>query len=576
LKNIALNIKKIALLPANFVLLTAVLIILTVFFNKQILADYLTIRPFFSYYFFGAIILLIVAIIVLATINWKRLKLVLVQDKYLIVLIIILLAILVGLIMAGPVLVRVDKETSAVLGSLDFELNALSSFSVIFRAKAYFLIMHFLAYIMPITIKSLSVINAFLIVFQMLLVYLILKLLLNNNRLAFLASLLFIFYPNNLLIGRAPDYAFAGQIFGTFSLFTLLLFVKYKDRLLLFWSLAILSLSLFLRIEMIFWLPFYLFLLWRNLDDEQIRKIKNIINVFLLLSLPLMLATIICFFISPTGSISDVSFYNLRLTSGWNLLQQITNYYHFVIDRNLAFNLSYLIFAIPLFWITPLALVFFRDKKIWDYILYFFFFWAIITVFHCNERIDSYEFLSYLIVPLVILAGLVIGHLSKIHKYGWLASAALVLFLIIFGFKLYQPAWFFTDNVTIFWNNEYQLIEKHLGQINNDSVIITNDKISLISSVVNKKNEKIVQALPDITKQIKELKNKYNNVFVIQGSLNASRPSISTFEANQFEKIIKDNFNLEVVYRERLGEDGLNQPGIAPIKNALIFLYKIN
>lgn len=236
-------------LPANFVILLLAIFLPVIFFTPKIFLFYSNYRLAFSYYFTSFSIFFLVAIIFYATKSFRFIKDLFSRDPFVPLFIGCLFLMLIGLILAGPVLVRVDKDISAVLGSLNFNLDGLSSFSILFRAKAFFFFMNGLSYVIPINVRSISIINSLLMVFQMLLVYFCLKLLVKQNWLAFLVGLLFVLYPNNFLLGRAPDYVFAGQAFGTLSLFSLLLFFKHKARPILFLSLSALGLSLLLRIE---------------------------------------------------------------------------------------------------------------------------------------------------------------------------------------------------------------------------------------------------------------------------------------------------------------------------------------
>lgn len=564
-----MKINKLTLLPTNFIAFIALQMILVLMFPEKLYKIYMAVRPFFSYYYPVLIIILIWLILYYLIENFKYIKSIINRNKYLIIIIIILSIIFLSLVLHEPILVRVDKGLSAVQGINNFDIDSISFFNVIFRAKAYFFILYLLSFLMPIAIKSLVVVNTILIVFQSLLMFFILRLLLDSRVIAFWIALLFLFYPNNFLLGLAPDYALAGQVLGTFSLFTLLLYLKFKDNKILLWSLSILALSLLLRIEMVIWLFIYFLILYRSLDKEQIFRIKNIINSFLVIILPLIFPVFLLYASSPFLEISQGGNYTDPLLAEaiinkGNFIEGFTKYHYHLFEKNFVFNFNYLFTTVPLVWILLFIPFFYKkNKDIQNYFYYFIIYFFVITIFHYNEFLNSYHYLSYVIPPLIILIGLIFNKIfiKKKVEYYIVGLLALVMILICLNVLYYKPAWINNDATTILWNKEYNIVFNYKDVVKDDSVIISNDDHTLLSGILTKrKNIEIIKVKRDIDQQIAFLQRRYKDIYITQGTLSYSRPIEATFEFDKLEKIIDENFKYEAIYKRNLKINGENIP----------------
>jgi len=375
---------------------------------------------------------------------------------------------------------------------------------------------------------------------------------------SFFIGLLFLLYPNNLLLGSAPDYVFAGQVFGVFSHLMLLLFVKYKKKSIFILSLCLLFFSLLLRIEMIFWLPVYFFLAWRLLDKEEIARNKWLVNIFLLLSLPLVFSTILGFFAKPIGSLAVKDLDFTEIINGSVLLHKIIPYYLDVFLKHFSYNINYLFSFVPLVWIIFPAIYFGRKREVQNYFFYALFFFLVITTLHYTEYIDSFNYLSYVITPLIILWGLALDSLLGARKFAYIFAGLLLIVLGGFNFLYYKPAWLFTDFETMAWNKEYAILSQHAGAIKNDSALILNDKLSLIAGMLDKKRDilkrriDIFDAENDLVSQINGLRKEYKNVYTIQGTMGSFRPDSSVLSSQDFRSVVDSHFLYEVIFDESL------------------------
>lgn len=564
---------RVLLLPYSFAIFLSVQFLLIIFFKEALYRDYYySWYQFFTQYFFWSILLLPVVIIGLAVKNFKHLKKLVAGDRFFIVFAVIALAVFVFLAWRGPVLVRLDKEVSTVrtVGAYDSgnffqpRIDNLASFFGEAKARAYFLLLNFLSHVFPVTIVSLSLLSAGLFLFQGLLFYFIAKLVIKSSWLAFSIGLLFLLHPNNLLLGSAPDYVFAGQVFGVFSHLVLLLFIKYKDRALLIWSFSLLFFSLLLRIEMIFWLPVYFFLAWRLMDREEIIENRRLINSFLLIILPLVFSTVLGFFVKPIGSLAvmDSDFYSLEAIGGLALLGKIVAYYQEVFLKNFFYNLRYVFSTVPLVLALVPALHLYKKKEIQNYSLYFLFFFFAITLLHCNERIDSFNYLSYIVTPLVLLSGLALDHFSEGGKRFNFLAVMIAAIMGYLNFIYYDPAWLHKDAHTILWNKELAILRISSGEIKNNSAIILNDRLNLLQGLFDKKRDlagrkiELFKAKKNLTGQFENLKKEYAHVYAVQGTAGYFRKGFSTFDNTEFKAVLADAFNYEVVVDKALARRG--------------------
>lgn len=323
---------------------------------------------------------------------------------------------------------------------------------------------------------------------------------------------------------------------------------------------------------MIFWLPLYVFIFYNLSEKQDPLETKNIWNGFLLILAPLILATALCFFVKPIGSISDTSLAHLSGSNhGTALLAQIIEYYRNVVAKNFQFNFNYLITTVPLLWLTIFLPVFIKkDKNAQNFLVYLLFFFSVITALHCNEWINSFNYLSYLIVPLVLLNGLILSQLEPIST----KTLVIIIIIALAGLNLlfFKPAWVNDEATTIFWNKEYKLVASALEKIPNNSLIISNDNLSLFLSVPsNRKNLTIINADgSDLAGQIARYKRLNDNVLLAQGSLGAIRKNLSSLPQDIFEEQVKNNFSFEIIYRQQL-ETGLQY---LPTSTT-VFLYRI-
>ncbi len=582
---------KIFLLPYSFLAFIIPQFLLVIFFNRQLYQQYSSdLYYFFTQYFTWAIILLFIFIVWLCLKNLKYIKGLIFNDKFFIVFLIIALFAFAYLIWRGPILVRVDKEIGTVFSINSFDsgsfwnpyTGSLASLFGIAKARGYFFLLNFFSYIFPITIKSIFLISSGLFFIQSLLFYFISKLIIKNNWIVFFISLLFLLHPNNLLLGSAPDYVFSGQVFGVFSFLTLLLFIKYRDRSIFILSLCLLFFSLLLRIEMIFWLPVYFFLAWRLLDKEEIARNKWLINTFLLIILPLVFSTILGFFAKPIGSLAvmDSDFIETEIVGGAALLNKIIPYYKDIFLKNFFYNINYLFSFVPLVWVLLPAIYLYKKREVQSYFFYALFFFLVITTLHCNERIDSFNYLSYIITPLIILWGVVLDNFFGGKKLGYILAGLAVVVIGYLNFLYYKPAWLLHDFETIFWNKEYGVLEKYVKNIKSDSALIFNDNLNLAEGMFDKKRDflgrkiDIFAADKDLVSQVDGLQKEHKNVYIIQGTMGYFRKNLSIFDNREFQSTVNGLFNYEAVFDELL-EAKLLETGFKYPEKIEIFAYRI-
>lgn len=490
------------------------------------------------------------------------------------------------LIWKGPVLVRVDKEISTVrlINYLQWDnlISSFSEFAAVFRAKAFFFILSLFSYIFPVTIKSIFYVNVFLFFLQAITFYFILNFLLKNKIIIFFLSLLFLLHPNNLLLGSAPDYVFAGQVFGVFSHFALLLFFKHKDKKILIWSFCLLFFSILLRVEMIFWLPVYFLLFYRLLEKEEIMKLKNTVNIFLVILFPLVFVTIMSFFVNPIGTLLAKKIFSYEISNGSTLILQIKDYYKSIFLYNFNFNIKYMYSSVPLILILIPACYLYKKREVQNYIFYALFFFFVITTLHCNERIDSFNYLSYIITPLIILFGIVIDRLVENKKNLTIVGVILIITFGYLNFIKYNPAWVNQDPHSILWNKEYKILDKNISKIQNNSAVILNNENSLIVAILDKRNMQnnnilVVDARKDLVGQYNRLSGVYKNIYISEGTMGYFRNDMATFFRNsELKLLVEENFNYEPIFNETFKRPSEYSHNVFDLSDEVnIFLYKL-
>ncbi len=517
--------------------------------------------------------------------NLPYLKNLVLKDKFFKIILLLLLVLFIFLLFQDINIVRMDKGLSALRAINDSISLTSTGNGNLFkqRASGFFLVMHFVNMLIPQNFETLAFVSTLLVILQFAAFYFILKLILKDSRIVFLTSLIFFLHPNNFLIARAPDYFFSGQVLGTLSLLALLLFVKYKDNKSLFLSLALLVLAMLFRIEMVIWFFVYFVILFFLTKEEEFLKIRNFLYIFLLLISPITLRVIVSFISSPfsLNSYVDPAESNAIIGAASYAGGLIAYYKKFIIEHFFR-NIKYLFTAVPLSVALLAGLIFYRNKNIKIYIFYFFTYLAAITIFQYNEFIWAPQYLSYLVLPLVILTGIIFDSLvQKKERYFYFTCLA---GLIIIGLNIYfyKPGYVWTDESTVVENSVYQTIKQSKEKIPPGSLIITNNKNSALKGFfgINNKKIKIITADRNLIEQVNSNKDTYDNIFLNHGSFSCSDAyeHLSVFNETDFLQLIKNNFTYEVIYEKSKGDIIKSEPRVYSTGenyDCPVFLYKI-
>ncbi len=122
------------------------------------------------------------------------------------------------------------------------------------------------------------------------------------------------------------------------------------------------------------------------------------------------------------------------------------------------------------------------------------------------------------------------------------------------------------DKATIIRNQEYILVHDNESNIENNSAIIVNYRGSIFTGIYGLRNKKVnvVEVNNNIQGQVDYLSDKYDNIYISQGTLACFRDDSNEFFHDQ---IIK-NFKYEIIYYDPkvLIDSGKTCP---------IFLYKL-
>jgi hypothetical protein len=566
-------------IPVFFIAFSAAIF----YWATEIYKIYLDFTEPFSYYILILIIVSLLSVLLFIKTNLRAIINLIAGDRFFAIFGIILFLIALAMIFHQPVLLRPDKEIMAVESARDFHLRYFSDLGESFggRAKFLFFSLHYLSSLIPLTIEILAVINSFLIVVQAILIFLVLKLLTSDGRVSLAGGLLFILYPINLLLGVSPEYAVLAQTFALGSILGLLLFLKYKDAKILISSLAILFLALVSRLEIVIFLAIYFFILFRALPADTIKRIWVIVILFFALILPAIFQILLGY---ASGSLTMAVHPILPqiFTGQETLISQKINFHYAPrqiaaasgnmvtdyienIKNLLRFNFLYLFKFVPLFYFWILGLFFWRKNKHFQFFcVYFAAIFLFISLLAYKDRINAPQYLSCIIAPLAVLAGL---FLKKVIDFmPRFVFASFVVVLLLLNFVHFQWAYQRmsgeggNDDFINRWNDEYRFIQPFKKFINNDSVIIA-DQMSLWSGIVARNDVKVVRAQPSLVYQIKRLLASYQNVYVTQGLLRVRRGF--NFRPDDWQRLIRESFRYRVIYQRDM--EG----------NIPIFLYKI-
>jgi len=515
--------------------------------------------------------------------NLSHLKDLVKNDKFFKIALLAIFLIFVFLLFKDINIIRIDKGLSAIRAIDSSSAVDLGGSLFAQRASGFFFIMHFIGKLIMINFEVLAFVSTFLLLLQFIAFYFILKLILEDNRIVFVASLIFFLHPNNFLIARAPDYFFAGQVLGTLSLLALLLFVKYRDNKNLFLSLALLVLAMLFRIEMVIWFFVYFIMLFFLIKEEDFFKIKKYIYLFLLLIFPVTIRIIVSFISSPfiLNSYVDPAESSAIIGTA-SYVGGLVAFYNKTIPGHLFKNLEYLFTAIPLSAAFLISLFFYKNKNIKIYLFYFFTYFAAITIFQYNELINAPQYLSHLILPLVVLTGIIFDLLILKRKIFIIFVYLTALLIILLNIYFFRPGYVWTDENTVIENNVYKLIKQSKGKIPDGSLVITNSSNNVHQGFygLNNKKVKIITADIDLVEQINSNKDRYHNIFLSQGPFDCSQVygSFSTFGRVAFPQLIKSNFAYEVIYEKTKKEllDSRFPISLTGFReNCLIFFYKV-
>src|SRR3989339_444685 len=400
-----------------------------------------------------------------------------------------------------------------------------------------------------INFKVLANINTVFVMLEAIAVYFIIKLLTKKNIIAFLCGLVFLFYYNNYFCSLAPDYAILGEVFNVFSLFTLLLYLKTKDINTLIWSFGILLFSVFLRVGSEIWFFIYFVIFYLESRNSKNDFINNKINLFLLLSLPCIFPVFLLYASSSfigsdnAGNFTDPEMATQIVNNGNNVMG-LLKYHFLILSKNFFYNFYFLKTHVPLFWIILfIPVLAMKNKRTWIYFLYFLIFFFVITTFHYDQRLDAFNYLAYLFIPLIILYGFFLRRIRNIPVMVLLTT----LIIIANNFFYYSYSLPGVDEGTLFWNSEYEQALISLDKIKPNSIILANSRYSIVPAIYGFSDDyKIEQIEKEFISQMPHIKKKYSNIYIEQTAIDCVR-NTTTFNREEFYNLVRLNFDYNIL-----------------------------
>lgn len=527
-------------------------------------------NPIFSTLNISILFIALLIAIILSFKNKKKIWETYSCDKFFLIFFLLAFSLLIYFFFQPPEVIRLDKGVSAIQVAQNKNNIDLTNSP---RAEGFsYLISHYNDYF-TLTFRDLVALSSFLIFFQSLLAYGIFKLIFNNKKLAFILSLIFLFQPNNFLIANTPDYFFSGQVVGTISLFTLLLFIKYKNKSILVLSLALVVLSLLMRVEMIIWLFIYLVLLYAWTPNDQRRKVNKIIAIFLpiafFLTFPVILSYTSAAFIG--GCFTNPEQAGEIMNNG-GYLSGLAKYHIGIVKKNFLFNINFLYQSIPLAWILFLVpFILKKNKDAMLFAFYFFTYFIVITAFSYSANMDVIQYIPYIILPLIILIGICVDKF-KIIRNRFSLQIIIAIFFIFFSFKLQESIHVY-HKYTREWKEEYSVAESNKTKISKNSVILSNDRSIFIGVFgMNNKDVSVVQVEKNIDEEIDYFKNLSKNIYISQGMLEC----VYVYrykeedEGKEFRDRMLNKYNIDVIY-----DYSVSRKDWFP-NDCAIFLFKLN
>src|SRR3989339_885212 len=488
-------------MPYNFLLFFIVQVLVVVLFPLQIYEAYVDISPYLSIFYFLLIIFLPEIIIYYLFLNAKHLKKIIYNDYFLLLFFILVLVTGIFLLIHIPVVSRLDKGMSALSVIAEpVDIGLIADFGGIFKAKAYFLFFNFLDSFFQINFKVLANINTVFVMLEAIAVYFIIKLL-------------------------------------------------TKDINTLIWSFGILLFSVFLRVGSEIWFFIYFVIFYLESRNSKNDFINNKINLFLLLSLPCIFPVFLLYASSSfigsdnAGNFTDPEMATQIVNNGNNVMG-LLKYHFLILSKNFFYNFYFLKTHVPLFWIILfIPVLAMKNKRTWIYFLYFLIFFFVITTFHYDQRLDAFNYLAYLFIPLIILYGFFLRRIRNIPVMVLLTT----LIIIANNFFYYSYSLPGVDEGTLFWNSEYEQALISLDKIKPNSIILANSRYSIVPAIYGFSDDyKIEQIEKEFISQMPHIKKKYSNIYIEQTAIDCVR-NTTTFNREEFYNLVRLNFDYNIL-----------------------------
>ncbi|MCD4761718.1 glycosyltransferase family 39 protein, partial [bacterium] len=437
----------------------------------------------------------------------------------------------------------------------------------------------------------LSFINCFVI-------FLLVLLLFKDKIIASYSALFYIISPIIFIISLTEDYTNIALFFSFQAILFLIVYFSNKSLSFLYFSIVSSILAIYSRPEYVVFAFLFIFFILLFKNNFKQGDFKKILLFYSLLVIPRVFQTILIF-ISKIPS--DPGINSLLVNPGDGVL--VTLFKHlFVFTNNFRDNLFQLFelktlmgWFIIIFLLTLFSIKLKKFKKqILFFFLYLIVFFLYYSYFHNQGFVYGYKYLSSLVFPLAVFAG--IGF-SVLHDKFSLAGKVLFIFIFSYSMLAVSPIMknkisfktYFNNNASIdiaIINKEYDLFQDNENKINCNGLFINNGRVSLLDSALPIRKKNIINADfgKDPLASIKEFFKENNNrpMYISQGSrafiyepplINGvfSPSCFISMDPDGFEAVINEYFDIDKVIFSFYTDDNFR------VNNYFhIFLYQVS
>src|SRR3989339_438208 len=297
------------------------------------------------------------------------------------------------------------------------------------------------------------------------------------------------------------------------------------------------------------WFFIYFVIFYLESRNSKNDFINNKINLFLLLSLPCIFPVFLLYASSSfigsdnAGNFTDPEMATQIVNNGNNVMG-LLKYHFLILSKNFFYNFYFLKTHVPLFWIILfIPVLAMKNKRTWIYFLYFLIFFFVITTFHYDQRLDAFNYLAYLFIPLIILYGFFLRRIRNIPVMVLLTT----LIIIANNFFYYSYSLPGVDEGTLFWNSEYEQALISLDKIKPNSIILANSRYSIVPAIYGFSDDyKIEQIEKEFISQMPHIKKKYSNIYIEQTAIDCVR-NTTTFNREEFYNLVRLNFDYNIL-----------------------------